>query len=702
MSVIEYDLDTSGGLMEQIQALIAPPKGDSKEEKKTEHPYYKRPGKGHNHDSCDACSEGGDLICCDKCPSSFHLACHDPPLEETDIPKGEWLCHSCIHAKKKPQLRLKRSVSMPAEATPKPVAKKQKMLSPIEMLIEAAQAMNPRQFELPRSMSIPCIFPGTDKAEIPYSRTGRKPLKVTKRDHERTFGGTIPLPSKKCNECRKSCRVAPLLACDFCTLFYHLDCLDPPLTTPPSGRWMCPNHVEHCLDSKLLRSVSATERTQLWEKFTGPVDQEAIKMEFFRTVHRTNPPFKMKVRRELKQRAKIPEMVRHHYKNPIELLPTLRDVLRIEVDGDDIKSEDGGDPLDVDDIKEEDSEMISVSECVTNEDGVRIREDDTNCTLNGFVKNGGDFNDVIKKENYLMSEFISGITTEVELELKQLDERLIKLLAFQRIQELLAQNTNNSTSYFSPSLQNKLRQMPLPSELLTPADIDRIARVFSTPKKKKPRNVIRARAMVCPVVSKHFYNVRTSEVDPTDVRHDASFLGFRPTVSARFPEAVAMRFRVLNIGKGSFNDVDLERFGHCNFISAKHAVVFYDEYSRHYELLNYSQHGTYVNNIFYSNDLSIDRQTCVQTNPDPKSSKVETSVRELIDKKRKLGQRLTRKNSTESVKEEQQFRVDCLCSSASVPEDLKQGWEGAAVLSHGSLLRFGCIAFVFSIVDRAV
>lgn len=75
--------------------------------------------------------------------------------------------------------------------------------------------------------------------------------------------------------------------------------------------------------------------------------------------------------------------------------------------------------------------------------------------------------------------------------------------------------------------------------------------VFSTPKKKKPRNVIRARAMVCPVVSKHFYNVRTSEVDPTDVRHDASFLGFRPTVSARFPEAVAMRFRVLNIGKGT-------------------------------------------------------------------------------------------------------------------------------------------------------
>ena len=39
-------------------------------------------GKGHNHDCCDACGEGGDLICCDSCPASFHLSCHCPPLVE--------------------------------------------------------------------------------------------------------------------------------------------------------------------------------------------------------------------------------------------------------------------------------------------------------------------------------------------------------------------------------------------------------------------------------------------------------------------------------------------------------------------------------------------------------------------------------------------------------------------------------------------
>lgn len=63
-----------------MQALIAPPTSDdppkiNKKGKVSEHPYFKRPGKGHNRDICDACLEGGDLICCDKCPASFHLTC---------------------------------------------------------------------------------------------------------------------------------------------------------------------------------------------------------------------------------------------------------------------------------------------------------------------------------------------------------------------------------------------------------------------------------------------------------------------------------------------------------------------------------------------------------------------------------------------------------------------------------------------------
>lgn len=85
-------------------------------------------------------------------------------------------------------------------------------------------------------------------------------------------------------------------------------------------------------------------------------------------------------------------------------------------------------------------------------------------------------------------------------------------------------------------------------------------------------------------------------------------------------------------------DVCLTKYGHCNFISGKHACIFYDEVSscivffqevhvgqfsfffrhilntviscvfsqntKHYELLNYSEHGTTVDNVLYSCDFS--------------------------------------------------------------------------------------------------
>ncbi|XP_069096099.1 chromodomain-helicase-DNA-binding protein 5 isoform X2 [Pleurodeles waltl] len=42
---------------------------------------------------CRTCKDGGELLCCDTCPSSYHLHCLNPPLPE--IPNGEWLCPRC-------------------------------------------------------------------------------------------------------------------------------------------------------------------------------------------------------------------------------------------------------------------------------------------------------------------------------------------------------------------------------------------------------------------------------------------------------------------------------------------------------------------------------------------------------------------------------------------------------------------------------
>lgn len=33
-----------------------------------------------NEDWCAVCQNGGELLCCDKCPKVFHLSCHVPTL----------------------------------------------------------------------------------------------------------------------------------------------------------------------------------------------------------------------------------------------------------------------------------------------------------------------------------------------------------------------------------------------------------------------------------------------------------------------------------------------------------------------------------------------------------------------------------------------------------------------------------------------
>lgn len=80
----------------------------------------------------------------------------------------------------------------------------------------------------------------------------------------------------------------------------------------------------------MVSSASATQRLKLWNQYSGPIDQETIKAEFFRKVHSKNPPFRVKLPPKPKDRAVIPEMVEYHYKNPPDLLPSLKEVLRYE------------------------------------------------------------------------------------------------------------------------------------------------------------------------------------------------------------------------------------------------------------------------------------------------------------------------------------------------------------------------------------
>lgn len=559
-----------------------------------------------------------------------------------------------------------------------------KAVQGLNELIRAASILNPKQFELPRELNMFVQFPGSDRSETltlasnnalflidhylcstvePCAKLCAKKASRAnskKKPHELDSNGLVPLPAKTCFYCRRSCKRASLVACDYCPSYFHADCLDPPMTALPTGLWMCPNHPEQFIDWKLVQTISATERIKLWNRFNGPIDQDTVKAEFFRKVHATNPPFRFKRRTAARERVHIPPMVVYHYKHRTSLLPTLRDVLRCET-----VFQRCGMPLQNERVLERllEVEQKPLDAMTREEDD---KNEDTDDATEGTMAMDND-DDVIDNDVHLhesvqknvvcvqmnptdnsiqvgtptpmktinttkaISETASSNRTansnSIEMfELGHLDTVTIKRLALQRLQQICHDNPSNVDTYqrqstavaIQESLQRSSKRVAgksLPSQLLTRADIERIAREFTSPSSRRTAPEIIDDALLhgdngdkC--CSNHqriadgavqlngFDQLRTDAdksrelaarlvvpLRESRVRARAMLLpvddilaGRRWFTKASMDGAVYMRYRQLTVGAGPGNDVPL-RADVCSRVSGKHAVIFYDDVS---------------------------------------------------------------------------------------------------------------------------
>lgn len=429
---------------------------------------------------------------------------------------------------------------------------------------------------------------------------------------------------------------------------------------------MCPNHPEQFIDWKLVQSVSATERIKLWSRFAAPIDQDTIKAEFFRKVHATNPLFRLKRRQASRERVHIPPMVVHHYRNPVSLLPSLRDVLRCEtvfkrrgqtmlddkslselVSADlramqaaRLKTEDD----DVDNIHRDGENSVEVS---SDETAMDIDDDDVEIVKQSNANESSTVVDITDKDaeptattlttNPVASSAIPTDPTHLA-DIDSLDLSVIKQLAFQRLQQICQDNSALVEQYQRQSTNQAILEalqkptnasetamkngrspnIPLPSQLLTKADIERIAREFSSPSSNRSASVVIDAALgTSPTNAKRPKIESTTPMIPIvdapligfdELRSDAEMArelaarlaqplreskvraravlmpvddilaGRRWFTKASMDGLVYMRYRQLSIGVGPGNDVPL-RGDVCARVSAKHAVIFYDEVS---------------------------------------------------------------------------------------------------------------------------
>lgn len=131
---------------------------------------------------------------------------------------------------------------------------------------------------------------------------------------------------------------------------------------------------------------------------------------------------------------------------------------------------------------------IRDANCKVDKFNEKYRDDDMDIEMELEIKTEEPKDTERNEQELKHSDFLNQINEE----LKNLDESLIRQLAFRQLQEILYENPDLVRQYQEEStgkvilqalLNKPVRNVPLPSQLLTKEDIERISREFTSPNK---------------------------------------------------------------------------------------------------------------------------------------------------------------------------------------------------------------------------
>ncbi|KJR87818.1 uncharacterized protein SPSK_07205 [Sporothrix schenckii 1099-18] len=220
-----------------------------------------------NDDYCASCSGSGDLVCCDGCTRSFHFNCVDPPVhEDRDLP-DEWFCNVCI-ARRNPasltrytgvfgallnimEQRNSSAFSLPSETRNYFEGVKTGTEGEYEDIVVTGTSRT-------RFVESPHLAPGIGPKSLPtcifcsiLSCDSHQSFRKRNYDEAPDFfrirdNDGNPVLCHICNSSAQDNR--PIIPCAYCGLWWHIDCLDPPMANPPVLRnWRCPAHTDDIL-----------------------------------------------------------------------------------------------------------------------------------------------------------------------------------------------------------------------------------------------------------------------------------------------------------------------------------------------------------------------------------------------------------------------------------------------------------------------